>query len=85
MMCLPFLSPLAGAVEDFGQMPGAPVGFYRDDRYVRARPDGSCDVEDELMCNGPWDFWLCDQGGWVDMGSVAQGTECVDGEIVAAS
>ena len=32
MMCEPALSPGLGA----GQMPGAPVGMYRDDRYVRA-------------------------------------------------
>lgn len=85
MMCLPFLSPQSSAVEYFGQMPGAPDGYFRDDRYVRARPDGSCDVDGALQCNGPGDFWICDQGGWVDMGSVAEGTECVDGEIVAAS
>lgn len=85
MTCLPFLSPLSSATVSYGQMPGAPQGFFRDDRYVRARPDGSCDVDGALQCNGSSDFWICDQGGWVDMGSVAEGTVCQSNEIVAAS
>ncbi len=72
MLCLPFMStpPL------------------RDDRYVRARPYGSCPRDGELMCadagSGPGSaFWICDQGGWIDMGAVAAGTTCRDGAIVA--
>ena len=85
MECLPFLSPVASGMDAAGQMPGAPQGEYRDDRYVRSRPDGDCPTDGALECNGPGGFWVCDQGGWVDMGAVASGTTCMDGQIVAAS
>lgn len=87
MQCLPFLSPMSsvGGTDQYGQQPSSPQGYYRDDRYVRAEPDGSCSTDGALQCNGVMDFWICDQGGWVDMGPVAAGTECEDGEIVAAS
>lgn len=85
MECLPFLSPLSSATTQYGQMPGAPQGYFRDDRYVRSRPDGSCDTDGALQCNSSSDFWICDQGGWVDMGSVADGTVCQGNQIVAAS
>ena len=86
MECLPFLSPMssAGGTGQYGQQPGSPQGYYRDDRYVRARPDGSCNTDGALQCNGEMGFWICDQGGWVDMGPLAAGTKCEDGEILAA-
>jgi hypothetical protein len=93
MECLPFLSPMSssGGTASYGQEPGAPVGYYRDDRYVRYRPYGPCPVDGALQCaNGGvaassgQEFWVCDQGGWVDMGMVAAGTECANGEIVAS-
>jgi hypothetical protein len=87
MECLPFLSPIssAGGTDQYGQQPGSPQGYYRDDRYVRARPNGNCNTDGALQCNGVMGFWICDQGGWVDMGSLAAGTRCEDGEIVMAS
>ncbi len=87
MECLPFLSPVssAGGTDQYGQQPGSPQGYYRNDRYVRARPNGSCSTDGALQCNGVMGFWICDQGGWVDMGPLAAGTECSNGKIVAAA
>ena len=62
--------------------PLVPSGFYRDDQYVRARPQGSCSPDGSVACNGPSDFSICNQGGWIDMGGVAAGTQCVNGKIV---
>jgi hypothetical protein len=65
-------------------MPGTPPGYYRDDQYVRARPYGSCDNDGSIRCvRGGYGWLMCDQGGWIDMGSVADGTRCVDGHIGA--
>jgi hypothetical protein len=75
----------SGGTSSYGQEPGAPVGYYRDDRYVRYRPFGACSVDGSLQCvNGGAGFYVCDQGGWVDMGSVADGTTCADGRIIGA-
>ncbi|PNS15714.1 hypothetical protein CAC42_4166 [Sphaceloma murrayae] len=84
MACLPFLSPYTdgymGQRQDSGEQ-----GKYRDDRYVRDRRDGSCPANREggIRCkDGGRGFFVCDQGGWVDMGATAEGTVCRDGEIV---
>jgi hypothetical protein len=46
---------------------------------------GTCDVEGAVVCNADgMGFGLCDHGGVVDMGRVAEGTRCIGGEIVAA-
>ncbi|KAF4552738.1 Hypothetical protein D9617_9g025280 [Elsinoe fawcettii] len=89
MACLPFLSPYssgAGSGEQGQQITGV-QGRYRDDRYIRDRQDGSCpaDREGVIRCTDDGlGFFVCDQGGWVDMGPTAQGTVCRGGEIVAA-
>ncbi|KAK7713848.1 hypothetical protein SLS57_007353 [Botryosphaeria dothidea] len=76
MMCLPF-ERVSNATEK-----GPSV---RDDRYVRARPDGDCSKDGSVECvDGGKGFWVCDHGGWVDMGAVANGTLCVGGGIVRA-
>lgn len=81
MECLPNLSPSTSGP----QQGNTPQGYYRNDRYVRSRPNGDCRDEGALQCtNGGQGFEVCDQGGWVDMGSVAAGTTCQDGEIVAS-
>lgn len=81
MMCLPNLKPASNGQ---GQQPGAPPGYYRYDQYVRARPFGSCSPDGSIGCRNNGASWmLCDHGGWVDMGSVATGTTCVNGAIVA--
>jgi len=85
MECLPYLTPYSTSSEQYAQQNKAPQGYYRDDRYVRARPDGDCDVDDSMMCtDGGQGFSTCHQGGWVRMGSVADGTVCRDGAIVGA-
>ncbi len=90
MLCKPFLSPFTNQTTQFSSDPGAPLpsGSYRDDRYVRAQPYGSCGADGGIECVDAGlgmgsGFLVCDQGGWVDMGRVADGTVCVDGEIVA--
>jgi hypothetical protein len=83
MECLPFLTPYSASSEQYAQQNKAQQGYYRDDRYVRARPDGGCDRDGEMMCtDGGQGFSVCDQGGWVSMRSVAQGTTCQNGAIV---
>ncbi|TKA61478.1 hypothetical protein B0A49_10272, partial [Cryomyces minteri] len=83
--CLPFLSPYANGTSGYEQQADVAVGYYRDDRYVRAMPYGTCDDEGAIECRGT-EFLVCDMGGWVDMGSVAAGTVCTGspGMIVAA-
>ncbi|OQU94551.1 hypothetical protein CLAIMM_00898 [Cladophialophora immunda] len=46
--------------------------------------DGPCTPNGALFCNGDRAFYLCDQGGLVEMGPVAPGTVCRNGVIVAA-
>ncbi|KAL1615962.1 hypothetical protein SLS56_011610 [Neofusicoccum ribis] len=79
MMCLPFArAPNSTETARAG-------GTVRDDRYVRARPNGDCATDGAVRCTeGGKGFWVCDQGGWVDMGDVAEGTACVAGGIVRA-
>jgi len=80
--CLPFLSPNLGAHK---QQASTRSGFHRDDRIVRARPDGDCATDGALKCtDGGAMFEICDHGGWVAMGAVAAGTKCADGHIVSA-
>lgn len=84
MMCLPSWSPYSSATSGYAAGSGGGAS-YRDDRHVRSRPLGDCDVNGALGCTrGGEGFMVCDQGGWVDMGSVAAGTRCVGGRIAAA-
>ena len=85
MECLPFLTPYSSSSEQYAQQNKAPQGYYRDDRYVRERPDRDCDKDGSLMCtDGGKSYSVCDHGGWVRMGSVADGTVCRNGAIEAA-
>ncbi|CAK1354788.1 unnamed protein product [Cercospora beticola] len=86
MECLPMLAPHANSVPLQEQQGSTPVGQYRDDRYVAARPEGPCDVNGSLKCtdNGRL-FSVCDTGGWISMGPVAYGTVCSDGMIIAST
>ncbi|ETI21120.1 hypothetical protein G647_07464 [Cladophialophora carrionii CBS 160.54] len=52
----------------------------RDGRIIRQNA-GACTPNGQLRCNGAGAFYLCDQGGLVDMGPVAPGTACRDGVI----
>lgn len=78
MLCYPYWAPPSNG--------GNPKEFYRDDRYVRVRPFGECAYNGALQCADAGygmgsGFWICDHGGWIDMGRVAKGTMCVDGKI----
>lgn len=82
MQCITFLSP-SGSSSQQGQQGSTPQGYYRNDRVVRARPDGDCSQNGAIKCTqGGQMFEVCDQGGWVDMGQVAAGTRCENGQIV---
>ena len=86
MECISFLSPYSSQTSQYSQQALAPRGYYRDDRIVRARPDGDCDDDGSLRCiDDGQQFEVCDQGGWVAMGPVANGTICSNGEIVASN
>jgi hypothetical protein len=85
MECITFLSPYSSQTSRHPQQGLTPNGYFRDDRIVRARPDGDCDHNGSIKCtdNGAM-FEVCDQGGWVNMGSVASGTTCSNGAIIAS-
>ncbi|KAK5110225.1 hypothetical protein LTR62_006221 [Meristemomyces frigidus] len=88
MQCLPSLSRYgeSDGSAQYAQQAQTPGGYYRDDKIVRARPDGSCSTEGAIQCtDGGSTFDLCDQGGWVEMGPVAAGTTCENGGIVSSS
>ncbi|GIZ39599.1 hypothetical protein CKM354_000297800 [Cercospora kikuchii] len=86
MECLPMLAPHANSVPLQEQQGSTPVGQYRDDRYVAARPEGPCDVNGSLECTGNGrTFSVCDNGGWISMGPVAYGTVCSNGLIIAST
>lgn len=85
MECLPQLVAYSSSTWQYAQQNHAPQGMHRDDRYVRARPDGDCDTDGSILCmSGGSEFAVCDHGGWVRMGAVAAGTACRGGVIVSA-
>ena len=86
MECITYLSPYSSGTSQYAQQALTSHGYYRDDRIVRARPDGDCDDPGSIKCiDDGQQFEVCDQGGWVAMGPVAAGTTCSNGEIVPAS
>ncbi|GAB7357482.1 hypothetical protein MBLNU459_g0018t1 [Dothideomycetes sp. NU459] len=85
-MCVPNLSPYSAATAQYAQQADAPSGYYRDDRIGRSQPEGACASAGAVKCtNSGSQFQICDDGGWVDMGSVPSGTICANGAIVASS
>ncbi|KXT13640.1 hypothetical protein AC579_4982 [Pseudocercospora musae] len=86
MECLPVLAPYSSSTDQYHQQSGVKSGSYRDDRYIRERPDGDCDVDGSFKCTaGGSQFSICDHEGWVAMGAVAAGTTCSNGKIIASS
>ena len=86
MSCITFVSPYSSSTQQYAQQAQTQQGHYRDDRMVRSRPDGDCSPDGSVQCtNGGQGFEVCDQGGWVDMGMVAQGTMCSNAQIVSSS
>jgi hypothetical protein len=82
MQCIPSLVPLPAGL---GQQPGSPAGQTRSDQYDRARPFGGCATDGSIQCVRDGSGWqICDHGGWVDMGGVPAGEQCVDGMFVLA-
>lgn len=60
-------------------------GTVCDDGQIMRDDDGACTPNGALVCgSNNFTFYLCDQGGLIDMGPVAAGTECINGEIVNA-
>lgn len=83
-MCIPNISPYSASTNAYAQQADTTSGYYRDDRIGRSQPDGTCTTDGSIGCtNSGSQFEICDQGGWIDMGSVASGTTCVNGQIVA--
>ncbi|KAI9690989.1 MAG: hypothetical protein M1822_008609 [Bathelium mastoideum] len=93
MACLPNLSPYDSASSMYLSVPlsesgtsAVPRGQYRDDRYVLSEQYGDCGNEGTLQCYGKGNgFYMCDQGGLIDMGAVAPGTNCENGAIIASN
>jgi hypothetical protein len=46
--------------------------------------DGPCTPNGQIFCKGNSSFYMCDQGGLINMGPVAPGTVCQNGVVVAA-
>jgi hypothetical protein len=42
---------------------------------------GPCTPNGQIFCHGSNAFYMCDQGGLIDMGPVAPGTQCSNGQI----
>lgn len=85
MECLPNKTPAGSESQPYGQQDNTPTGYYRDDRIVRSQADGACSQEGALRCSDGGDtFYMCAQGAWVYMGSVAPGTTCQNGAITAS-
>lgn len=82
MECITFLSPYSSGNSQYSQQGSTPHGYYRDDRVVRARPNGDCNQDGAIKCTSSQTYEVCDQGGWLDMGPVAAGTTCENGHIV---
>ncbi len=79
MMCLPYSAANTADTLSNVSAGGGPAGTHREDKYVRAQPLGGCGsvADGSMEClRGGTGFAVCDQGGWVDMGAVAQGTVC---------
>ncbi|KAK3699181.1 hypothetical protein LTR37_016542 [Vermiconidia calcicola] len=84
MECLPYLSPYSEETSQYAQQGSTPDGYFKDDRVVRARPHGDCNDDGSIQCTEEGQmFDMCDQGGWVEMGPVANGTICENGHIIA--
>lgn len=84
MECLPQLVQYSGTTWQYAQQSHSPNGYYRSDEIERARPRGDCSEEGAMRCSTDGlTFSVCDHGGWIDMGMVASGTICVNGDIVA--
>lgn len=57
-----------------------------DEMRIRADNDGNCQPDGQLFCGPSGNtFFICDQGGLIDFGSVAAGTTCANGTIVATN
>jgi len=85
MECLPNATPAGSESQSYKQQDNTPTGYYRDDRIVRSQANGACNQDGSLRCSdGGSTFYMCAQGAWVYMGSVAPGTTCQDGEIAAS-
>lgn len=62
------------------------AGTYCDQSQsrIRANNDGDCEPDGSLQCGPSGNtFFICDQGGLINFGSVAAGTVCSNGTIVA--
>ncbi|KAG6986654.1 hypothetical protein G7Y79_00074g098510 [Physcia stellaris] len=62
-------------------------GTYCDaaENRIRADNEGNCSPDGSLQCGSDGStFMVCDQGGLINFGSVAPGTKCENGAIVAA-
>jgi hypothetical protein len=57
------------------------AGMTCMDGQIIRQNAGPCTPNGQLLCNGENAFYLCDQGGLVDMGPVAPGTACRNGVI----
>lgn len=60
------------------------AGMQCVDGSIIRQNDGPCTPNGSLFCNGPNAFYMCDQGGLINMGPVAAGTKCENGVITFA-
>ncbi|KAJ9602682.1 hypothetical protein H2200_012876 [Cladophialophora chaetospira] len=77
--CISSPSSLDGST--YVYMGSVAAGMTCVDGQIIRQNAGACTPSGQLFCNGERAFYLCDQGGLIDMGPVTPGTACRDGVI----
>ncbi|KAL2044209.1 hypothetical protein N7G274_002914 [Stereocaulon virgatum] len=78
--------PGAGNSTTYYPMGSVANGTVCRDGAIERASDGKCTPNGTLSCsqNGQV-FFLCDEGGLINMGSIAPGTRCMQGQIVVSA
>ena len=73
-----------GGASSYTYMGSVPAGMQCANGQIVRQNNGSCSPNGQISCKGESAFYICDQGGLVDMGPVAPGTACLNGQIQRA-
>ena len=71
---------LASAASSYGT--GAPYPTGTAPVYPASTGVATCSTNGAVVCNGPYQFGICDWGHVRVFQPVAAGTKCIDGQIV---
>ena len=70
----------AGGTTTYTYMGPVAAGMECVNGQIIRQNDGPCTPNGQLFCDGEYSFYLCDQGGLINMGPVAPGTICNNGD-----